>query len=135
MSKILRLIKKKRNCFLTWLSKKNIVSWKKDKRYNVASARTRDAEKATRAAVLSWLVIGRDAKTLTKISYAWLRLLLLSYPTHSKQMNHAPKWPTEFRRHVASAHATAARTHARARAATRTSDRRVAGLGPGTGPR
>jgi len=28
-----------------------------------------------------------------------------SYPTHSKQMNHAPKWPTEFRRHVASAHA------------------------------
>lgn len=28
-----------------------------------------------------------------------------SYPTHSKQMNHAPKWPTEFRRHVASTHA------------------------------
>lgn len=25
-----------------------------------------------------------------------------SYPTHSKQMNHAPKWPTEFRRHMAS---------------------------------
>lgn len=23
------------------------------------------------------------------------------YPTHSKQMNHAPKWPSEFRRHVA----------------------------------
>lgn len=28
-----------------------------------------------------------------------------SYPTRSKQMNHAPKWPTEFRRHVASTHA------------------------------
>lgn len=30
-----------------------------------------------------------------------------SYPprSHSKQMNHAPKWPTEFRRHVASTHA------------------------------
>jgi len=40
-----------------------------------------------------------------------------SYPTHSKQMNHAPKWPTEFRRHVASAHANrSAYTRARARA-------------------
>lgn len=39
-----------------------------------------------------------------------------SYPTHSKQMNHAPKWPTEFRRHVASAHANrSAYTRARAR--------------------
>lgn len=46
-----------------------------------------------------------------------------SYPTHSKQMNHAPKWPTEFRRHVASTHAnqrvygtsvhTLTRSHAR----------------------
>ena len=30
-----------------------------------------------------------------------------SYPTHSKQMNHAPKWPTEFRRHVASTYVPA----------------------------
>lgn len=34
-----------------------------------------------------------------------------SYPTHSKQMNHAPKWPPEFRRHVAS---TRVRTRDRA---------------------
>ena len=52
------------------------------------------------------------------------------YPTHSKQMNHVPKWPTEFRRHVASAHANQRvhGTHAHA-AATRTSPSRRAGPG------
>lgn len=38
------------------------------------------------------------------------------YPTHSKQMNHAPKWPTEFRRHVASTRTQTERVYTRAHA-------------------
>ncbi|KYQ50223.1 hypothetical protein ALC60_10677 [Trachymyrmex zeteki] len=44
-----------------------------------------------------------------------------SYPTHSKQMNHVPKWPTEFRRHVVSAHANQRVHDTHVHAATRTS--------------
>lgn len=52
-----------------------------------------------------------------------------SYPTHSKQMNHVPKWPTEFRRHVVSAHANQRVHDTHVHAATRTSSSRRAGPG------
>lgn len=59
-----------------------------------------------------------ESKTLTKIRRV-RGSASYSYPTHSKQMNHAPKWPTEFRRHVAS---TYLRTYVLIHAQNRVSD-------------